>query len=102
MRAVLPLLMLVSAGAYADETFRCGRWVVSSDLTVTELRQRCGEPARIERSREDVYVKNQNHPGTHRSGVVETEVWTYSRGTQAAPMVVTIVDGKIKHILRAK
>jgi hypothetical protein len=28
--------------------------------------------------------------------------WTYDRGTSAAPMVVRIVDGRIKSIDRAK
>jgi hypothetical protein len=35
-------------------------------------------------------------------GETTIETWTYDRGTQAAPMVVTIVDGRIKSIDRRK
>jgi len=37
-----------------------------------------------------------------KNGETTTQVWTYDRGTRAAPMVVTIVDGRIKSIERKK
>ena len=37
-----------------------------------------------------------------KMGETTIETWTYDRGPQAAPMVVTIVDGRIKSIERLK
>jgi hypothetical protein len=39
--------------------------------------------------------------GTVIRGTVVIETWTYDRGSQAAAMVVTIEDGKIKKMERA-
>jgi hypothetical protein len=93
---VLPQITL------ADETFRCGQWVVSSALSVAELVARCGEPSTRESRTEDVKVRNRNNGLLIKTGETTTETWTYERGTQAAPMVVTIVDGQIKSIDRQK
>src|SRR3954471_20065718 len=37
-------LSLLPLAASADETFRCGKWIASSAMTVPELTQKCGEP----------------------------------------------------------
>jgi hypothetical protein len=84
--------------AHADN-FRCGKWVVNADLTATELVAKCGEPDSRETRTEDVYARNAAG-GTYRTGdVTVTEIWIYKR-TNAAAMVVTIIDGKIESIRR--
>jgi hypothetical protein len=85
--------------AQADETIRCGKWVVNSSLTVGELLDKCGEPASKERKEEDVWTRNVNG-GSYRSGTTVVEYWTYDRGSRAAPIRVKIVDNKIRSIER--
>ena len=98
---VLILLSLVPLAASA-ETFRCGNWIVSRDLTVDDLLKKCGEPATRKAETQDVMSRNRNHDLLVKTGETIIETWTYDRGTQAKPMVVTIVDGKIKSIERQK
>jgi hypothetical protein len=99
-----PLIALVLLGlaptAHA-ESFRCGKWVVTNDLSVTELRKRCGAPKSMEARSEDVFARNAHGAGSHKIGERIVEVWVYARGSQAADMVVTIVDGRIRSIERA-
>jgi len=90
------------AGHAADSNFRCGKWVASRDMSVTDLRAKCGEPASRETRVEDVLSRNQNTGLMYKSGVTQVEVWTYERGSTAPPMIVTIVDGRIKSIERGQ
>lgn len=101
--AGLLLAMLVTAmPVVADESMRCGTWIVTSEATVAELVQKCGEPASKEVSTADVYAKGPQANQTRKVGVTTTERWTYDRGPQAFRMIATIVDGKLKSIDRAK
>lgn len=96
----LTSILLVPFAATADEKFRCGQSIASSDMTVQELLAKCGEPQSRTQSVEDIRVRNPNNGLVLKNGEVVTEKWTYDRGTRAAPMVVTIVDGRIKRIER--
>lgn len=96
------LLSAVAAPALADENFRCGKWIASSEMTPAELAEKCGPPTLHESRTEDVLVRNRNTGLMQKTGETRIETWTYDRGTQAAPMVVTIVDGRIKSIERGK
>lgn len=96
------IVSLTSLAAAADEKFRCGQWIASSDMSVEELLAKCGEPRSRTQAVEDIRVRNPNTGLVLKNGEVLIEKWTYDRGTQAAPMVVTIVDGRIKSIERAK
>ena len=49
-----------------------------------------------------VLARNQNTGLMYKSGVTQVEVWTYDRGSTAPPMIVTIVDGRIKSIERSQ
>lgn len=99
MRAV-PLataVALLLGTAHADETIRCGSWVVDSSATVEELVRKCGEPSSKDSVVQDVRARNAD--GTTRVvGTTVTEYWTYERGTRALAIVVTIVDGRIRSI----
>lgn len=99
-RLALALAMLPLT-ASADETFRCGQWIVSSDMSVEELSKKCGPPTYHETFTEDVLARSING-GMQKVGETVTDKWIYDRGTQAPPMVVTIVDGRIKSIDRQK
>ncbi|HTU67186.1 MAG TPA: DUF2845 domain-containing protein [Steroidobacteraceae bacterium] len=103
MKPAAPLILALAlagvAPAHADEAFRCGKWVVSSSMTVSELLAKCGEPAERAQETSDVRARGING-GMVKVGETVTETWTFARGTQAAPMVVTIVDGRIKSIER--
>jgi hypothetical protein len=100
--ALAAVLLPAVATQAADSNFRCGKWVVSRDMDVTELRAKCGEPVSRETRVEDVMVRNQNTGLMYRSGVTQIEVWTYDRGSTAPPMIVTVVDGRIKSIERSQ
>ena len=93
-------LLMLPLTASADETFRCGKWIASSQMSVEELQSKCGEPASRESSTEDVLARNQNG-AMAKVGETVRETWTYDRGANPA-MVVTIVDGRIKKIERQK
>jgi hypothetical protein len=93
------LLLPFSAGA---ETFRCGKWLVTEELTLDELTQKCGAPTSRESKTEDIKSRNRNNGLMIKTGETTTERWTYDRGTGAAPMVVIIVDGRIKSIERLR
>jgi hypothetical protein len=104
-RIAIPLAALVAALAAATvraENFRCGKWIANEDLSVSELLTRCGEPVSRETRVEDVLSRNFNTGLMYKSGELTIETWTYLRGSGAAPMVVTIVNGKIKSIERRK
>lgn len=95
---VLAGAMLLAQPAFA-ETFRCGRWIASKDMTVEELLEKCGEPTTKSVRYEDNYAKSAGG-GTHRIGTSTIETWTYDRGSQSFEMVVTIIDGEIKSMER--
>ena len=92
---------LFLAEAAAAETFRCGQWIASKDMSVEELLEKCGEPATKSVRYEDNYAKSAGG-GTHRVGTSTIETWTYERGSQSFAMVVTIVDGEIKSMERGE
>jgi hypothetical protein len=98
LAAVVALLPLAAS---ADETFRCGQWIASSRMSVPELLQKCGEPTSKTSETSDVKTRNANNGLVVKVGETTTETWTYDRGANRA-MVVTIIDGRIKSIVRAK
>lgn len=98
----LALLAALAAPVLADESFRCGKWIATSELAPSELVAKCGEPKSRESNRQDVLVRNRITGLMVKVGETTVETWTYDRGTRAAPMIVTIVDGRIKSIDRGK
>jgi hypothetical protein len=94
-------LMLLPLAASADETFRCGQWIASSALSVPELVQKCGQPTSKAKETTDVKARNANNGLLVKVGETTVETWTYDRGANP-PMVVTIVDGRIKSIERGE
>ena len=103
MNRLIPLAtLLLLPGATFAETFRCGNWIASSDMTVDELVQKCGEPTTRSVEVKDVLVRNRDVGLMTKTGETTIETWTYDRGAHNAPMVVTIVDGHIKSLERKK
>jgi hypothetical protein len=95
-------LLLLSPLAQADENFRCGKWIASSDLSVADLLGKCGQPASRESRVEDVLARNANTGLMYKIGETQVEILTFDRGATAPPMVVTVIDGRIKTIERRK
>jgi hypothetical protein len=93
------LLLAAFVPAASAETFRCGSRVVSRESSVNELVQYCGEPQSRTSTTEDIRAKNR-YGLSVITGQTVKETWVYDRGPQAAAMVVTIVDGRIKSIAR--
>jgi hypothetical protein len=90
--------MATPKSAPCDELFRCGSWLVSSQTSVAELLQKCGEPSSRQVSTEDARAHVVGG-GTQKVGTTTTEIWRYDRGSK---MIVTIVDGTIQSIERGK
>jgi hypothetical protein len=100
LRVIVAMVVLVWPLSAAAETFRCGKWIIDTDTTPEELTQKCGPPTTHESKTEEIKARNRNNGLWVRTGETTTEVWTFDRGPRAAPMVVTIIDGKIKSIER--
>jgi len=92
-------VLLLPIGASADETFRCGNRIASSEMTVSELTAVCGQPNSRDSKTEEVKARNSNNGLMVKVGETTLETWIYDRGANPA-MVVTIVDGRIKSITR--
>ena len=71
-------------------------------MTVEELLEACGEPTDKSVEVVDVYGPNAQGAGNLKRGTITVETWTYDRGSQSSSMVVTIEDGRIKKMERAK
>jgi hypothetical protein len=74
--------------------------VVNESVTVDELVRKCGEPTSRRSEEQDVRVRTPNdlNSNTKKVGTTVTEYWTYDRGGQAPPVLVTIRDGKVRSI----
>jgi hypothetical protein len=92
---------LLSAPPAAAETFRCGQRIASPEMSVEALLEICGEPTTKTVETVDVYARTAAG-GRIRTGTSVIETWTYERGSQSFPMVVTIVDGRIKSMERGE
>jgi len=101
-KAIVFIGLLLLSNAAIAESFRCGQWIASADMSVEELLQKCGEPTQKKAETIDVYGPTVSGGGRVKRGTSTIEKWTYDRGSQAAPMVVTIVDGKIKSMERGE
>jgi hypothetical protein len=98
--AIAALVLLLPLVASA-ETFRCGQWVINEETTIEELTHKCGAPTSRTSRVEDVRARSING-GMEKVGETVIETWVYDRGSRAAPMTVTIVDGKVKSVERLK
>ena len=98
---VLACLWLAPPAAFA-ETFRCGSWIASPEMSVDELLEKCGAPTTKSVETIDVYGPTTSGSGRVKRGTSTIETWTYDRGSQSFPMVVTIVDGRIKSMKRGE
>lgn len=104
MTHLLPIaaLMFVPPAPAADSNYRCGKWVISSSMSVGELIDKCGEPTSRTSETRDVRGRNSNTGLMQKTGETVIETLTFDRGSTAPPLVVTVVDGRIKSIERAK
>ena len=98
--ACLAAGVLMTAPAWA-ETFRCGQWIASPDMSVEELLEKCGEPTAKTIEVVDTHARTAAG-GRIKTGTSTIETWTYDRGSKSFPMVVTIVDGSIKSMERGR
>ena len=99
-RFVVPVAGLLASPVAMGESFRCGQWIVSEGSTVAELLEKCGPPTSQDVEVVDVYGPAASGVGRVKRGETRIETWTYDRGSQSFPMVVTVVDGRIKSMER--
>lgn len=103
MTRILMLLLLLGTALGGEtagaESFRCGQWIASADMSVAELLQKCGAPTTKSVEVVDVYAASAAG-GRIYVGKSTIETWTYDRGSQSFAMIVTVVDGKIKSMDR--
>ena len=103
LRPSIVLLAGLGLAAFSAnaETFRCGQRIASPEMSVDELIDACGEPTHRSVEQVDVYGHSASG-GRIKTGTSTVETLTFDRGSQAAAMVVTVVDGRIKSMERAK
>ena len=97
--ALIALLLALPANLFAGESFRCGQWIITDELTVSELVAKCGEPKSM-RS-EEVEVRSKVGTGSVSRGTTLIEHWTYVLSS-GAHYEVKIVDGDIQSVARVK
>jgi len=100
-RTLLIACVLCSGSALGGELFRCGSWVVSADMSVAELKAKCGEPTKKTVETQDVYARAAGG-GTIKTGTATVERWVYDRGSRSFSLVVTITDGVITSLDRGE
>jgi hypothetical protein len=98
--AALALILLATPAA--ADSFRCGQRIATEDMTVEELLEACGEPTSKTVEVIDVFGPNVHGAGNVKRGESTIEKWTYDFGPQTFDMVVTIEDGVIKSMERAR
>jgi hypothetical protein len=102
LRTGLLVALLAVAAAGHTESFRCGQWIASPDMSVEELLDKCGAPTTKSVETIDVYGPAASGSGRVKRGTSTIETWTFDRGGQSFAMVVTIVDGRIKSMVRGE
>ena len=84
MKHLLALVFGTLAITAQADNFRCGSWIARTELAVSELLAKCGEPVKKETRTEEVLARN-TAGYTYKTGdVVVIETWTYQRGTRAS------------------
>jgi uncharacterized protein DUF2845 len=101
MKAMILATLLAMPILASADSMRCGQWVVNEATAPSELLQKCGEPQKKDVSTEDVITRNPAGY-TRKTGTQVTERWYYQRSSATLPMVVVVVDGKVKSIERAE
>jgi Protein of unknown function (DUF2845) len=91
--------LLFSATALADETFRCGKWIITAELSLSEIEGKCGAPT--SKTSEVVEVRGKVGTGSVSRGTSVVEHWVYVLGS-GAHYEVTVVDGDVTKVFRAK
>jgi len=103
MRAFLPVLLLLALPrAVSADSMRCDKWIVNETASVAELLEKCGEPQTKDVATEDVMARNATTGASYKVGTTVKERWLYRRSNRSLPMLVTIVDGRIRSIERAE
>jgi len=92
--------LLSVTAARADDSFRCGRWILAMPVTVAELLQQCGAPTSKSAATADVRA-TAGHGRSPNTGTATTGVWRHGRGAGAAAMRVTVTDGEVESLARA-
>ena len=98
---ICALLVATPTICVGDELLHCGGSIISVESSVAQLLAKCGKPSSQKASTEDVRT-HVAKGGSEKRGTTTTEIWRYDRGSTGAPMVVTIVDGKIQSIEKAQ
>ena len=71
-------------------------------MTPAELAEKCGPPTLHESRTEDVMVRNRNTGLMEKTGETRSKPGPMIAARKRAPMLVTIVDGRIKSIDRQR
>jgi hypothetical protein len=90
--ALFFLLLVVTATVHARDTLRCKGKLVSTGMTIEEIRNYCGEPQ--SRRVEERPVRS----GNRVTGTYQAEIWTYQRGSGQNPAVLEFHDGELKSL----
>jgi hypothetical protein len=92
MRAVtLCWLLMASANARADDSWRCGDRIVTVGESWTEVLEKCGQPTSVKRRWESSRPRGRplRRP---------VDDWTYDRGPNEFVRILTFADGILRSV----
>ena len=85
------LALLFASPAWGGESFRCGSKIISVGMSMSEVREHCGEPDAKEVIEQDV------RSGSRVVGKTYLHVWTYESPT-TYPRVLEFDQDKLMNI----
>ena len=89
---ILTILLLVLANPAAAETLRCGSKIVTTGMSMEEVRKHCGSPSSS--STEDQDVRS----GNRVVGKTQVHTWRYNRGSGQRTAVLEFDQDKLRSI----
>jgi Protein of unknown function (DUF2845) len=87
----LVVLLSLTSVARADESLRCGQWLIDKGASEAEVGGKCGPPTRAD-TRHAVW---RTRFGTYRCTI---DVWTYDGGPYAFVRTLEFHDGTLASI----
>lgn len=79
------LLFMFSGTSVNADSFGCGRWVVSEDLSPAQIREKCGEPDSKTSETVEVCGGGAIRGAAIKLGTSTIERWTYNAARRRRP-----------------
>lgn len=81
--------LAVTTAARADDSVRCGEWLVRAGASMGEVRHKCGDPS-------ETYTATEYDDRTGRSTIIDR--WLYNRGPNEFIRTLTFRAGSLTYV----